>query len=163
LRDIQFIAIHRGGSLSPEDHRHLMKWAISCYEHVLPYYGSIVDQVLQEAMTLASTWSQGTCTTGDLMKAARKVHAHAREIPDPLASAIVRSIGQGVATAHMADHCIGAALYAQKAAYLAGNRASEEKAWQIEQIPPDLPDAIRELVIHTMQIKGKGLGLRDDM
>ncbi|WP_319578327.1 putative immunity protein [uncultured Methanospirillum sp.] len=163
MRDIQFIAMHRGGSLSLEDHRKLMKWAINCYEHVLPYYGCKEDQVLQEAMTLAISWSQGTSTTGDLMKASRKVHAHAREIPDPLASAVARSIGQGVATAHMADHCIGAALYAQKAAILAGNKASEERAWQIEKLPSDLPDVIRELVIHTIQMKGRGFGLRDDM
>ncbi len=140
-----------------------MRWAIACYEHVLPYYGNKEDMVLQEAMTLAISWSQGTSSTGDLMKASRKVHAHAREMPDPLSSAIARSIGQGVATAHMADHCVGAALYAQKAAFLAGNKVSEERSWQVEKLPSDLPDAIRELVIRTMLIKGKGLGLRDDM
>ncbi|MFH0968869.1 MAG: hypothetical protein V1862_14420 [Methanobacteriota archaeon] len=46
---------------------------------------------------------------------------------DPLACAVARSIGQGVATGHT-----GAALYAQKAVILDGNPESEEKPWQIE-------------------------------
>ncbi len=140
-----------------------MKWAITCYEHILPYYGDKDEPVLHDAMNLALTWLQGASSTGDLMKASRKVHTFARTIPDPLARAIVRSIGQGVATAHMADHCIGAALYAQKAANLAGIKASEEKAWQIDNIPSDLPDDIKNLVIHTIQVKGRGLGFQDEM
>jgi len=105
-----------------------MEWAITCYEHVLPYYNKELDQVLLEAMNCAREWSRGTRSTGDLIAASRNVHAFAKTIPNPVACAVARSIGQGVATAHMADHCIGAALYAQKAVLLAGNPVSEEKA-----------------------------------
>ena len=139
-----------------------MKWAITCYEHVLPYYNKELDQVLLEAMSLAREWSRGTRSTGDLIIISRNVHAFAKTIPDPVACAVARSIGQGVATAHMADHCIGAALYAQKAVLLAGNPVSEEKTWQIEKLSRELPDEIIQLVLHTIQVKGRGLGLPDD-
>lgn len=62
------------------------------------------------------------------MVASRHVHRFAQTVSDPVASAVVRSIGQGVATAHMADHCIGAALYAQKTVLLAGNEVQDETA-----------------------------------
>ena len=139
-----------------------MEWAITCFEHVLPYYGREPDQVLKEAMKCACEWSRGRCSTGDLIKASRKVHNFAKTIQDPVACAVARSIGQGVATGHMADHCVGAALYAQKAVILAGYQASEEKAWQIEKLCRELPDDITKLVIHTMQVKAGGLGLPDD-
>lgn len=139
-----------------------MKWAITCFEHVLPYYGRELDQILQDAIYFACDWSEGRCSTGDLIKASRKVHAFAKTIHDPVACAVARSIGQGVATGHMADHCIGAALYAQKAVILAGKPVSEEKVWQIEKLYPELPDDIIELVLYTMRVKARGLGLPDD-
>lgn len=139
-----------------------MRWAITCYEHVVPYYCGELDPVFLNAMYYAREWSKGTCSTGDVMNASRNVHAFARTIPDPVARAVARAIGQGVATGHMADHCIGAALYAQKAVLLAGNSPSEEKAWQIGKLYSELPDDIIQLVLHTMQEKGKGLGLPDD-
>lgn len=139
-----------------------MEWAIACIEHVLPYYGREPDQILQEAIKLGRDWSQGRCSTGDVIKASRNVHAFAGTIHDPIARAVVRSIGQGVATGHMADHCMGAALYAQKAVLLTGKPVSEEKAWQIEQLCSEIQDDITELVIRTMQMKGRGLGLPDD-
>ncbi len=162
LRDKRFVAVHRGGDLSPENHQKLMEWAITCFEHVLPYYGRELDPVLKEAVTCACEWSRGRRSTGDLIKASRNVHAFAKTIPDPVACAVARSIGQGVATGHMADHCMGAALYAQKAVFLAGNPVSEEKAWQIEKLCRVLPYDITELVLHTMQVKARGLGLPDD-
>ena len=139
-----------------------MKWAITCFEHVLPYYGREPDQVLQEAMTFAVGWSRGRCSTGDLMKASRKVHTFAKTIHDPVACAVARSIGQGVATSHMVDHCMGAALYAQKAVFLAGKPVSEEQAWQVEELRRELPDEIVKLVICTMKAKAMDLGLAND-
>lgn len=139
-----------------------MKWAIACFEHVLAYYGSEPEQILQDAIQFAYGWSEGRCGTGDLIQASRKVHAFAKTIDDPARRAVIRSIGQGVATGHMADHCIGAALYAQKAVFLAGNRISDEKTWQIEQLYLQLPDEIIELVLSTMQMKSRGLGLPED-
>ena len=96
------------------------------------------------------------------MSASRKVHAVAKTIPDPVARAVARSIGHGVATGHMADHCMGAALYAQKAVMLAGKPVSEERKWQIEKLCGEIPDDITQLVTRTMQQKARGLGLPDD-
>ena len=95
MRDKRFVAIHRGGHLSPENHRMLMKWAITCFEHVLPYYGREPDPVLHEAMNYAREWSRGACLTGDLIIASRNVHRFAKMVSDPVASAVMRSIGQG--------------------------------------------------------------------
>jgi len=44
------------------------------------------------------------------------------------------AVGQGVATAHMADHCMGAALYAQKALKLAGKSFEDERNWQLKKL-----------------------------
>ena len=95
LRDKQFVAVHRGGNLAPENHRKPMEWAITCFEHVLPYYNRELDQVLKEAMKFACEWSRGRWSTGDLIKASRKVHDCAKTINDPVACAIARSIGAG--------------------------------------------------------------------
>lgn len=84
----------------------------------------------------------------------------AKTINDPVACAVARSIGQG-AHAHMADHCMGAALYAQKAVIMAGNSVSDEKAWQIEKLWGTAVWYYRT-VLRTMQVKARGLGLPED-
>ena len=80
---------------------------------------------------------------GSAIRASRSVHAHAREITCPVAQAVA-SGGAWSATAHMADHSLGAALYAQKALKLAGQSYQEEGAWQVEQ--HHLPEGLAELV-----------------
>ena len=39
-----FIAEHRGGPLTKDNHRKLIKWAIECSEHVL----SLIDKEIDE-------------------------------------------------------------------------------------------------------------------
>lgn len=68
------------------------------------------------------------------MDASRSVHAYARTIVNSVSVMVARAIGHGVATAHKADHCMGAALYAQKALKLAGMSYMEERNWQEEQL-----------------------------
>ncbi|MNN93236.1 hypothetical protein D3C81_2116430 [compost metagenome] len=75
-----------------------------------------------------------------------------------VALAVARSVGQGVATAHMADHCMGAALYAQRALKFAGKSYEEEKRWQLERLN-QIPDDLAELIRNTLPIKAKGLGV----
>ena len=55
----------------------------------------------------------------------------------------VRS-GRGVTgcTAHMADHSLGAAIYAIKAVDAAGVSKTAERAWQLQQAPDDLRDLV---------------------
>ncbi|MCX6255149.1 MAG: hypothetical protein NTV31_11820, partial [Bacteroidia bacterium] len=69
------------------------------------------------------------------------------------AIAVARSVGHAVATAHMADHSLGAALYALKAVKNAGKSIDAERKWQNEQLPSE----IMELVLTAMSKKEKGL------
>jgi len=158
LRDPGFLAVHRGGDLSREDHVELMQWAISCFNRVLVYYDKELDETICHAIVVAEGWCKGSYTTGDAIRASRSVHAHAREITCPVAQAVARAVGHGVATAHMADHCMGAALYAQKALKLAGQSDQEERTWQVEQLR-HLPEGLGGLVRATLLVKAKGLGL----
>jgi hypothetical protein len=52
----------------------------------------------------------------------------------------------------MADHSLGASLYALKAVEAAGASADVERAWQVEQ----LPDEVRELVVSAMDSRLSG-------
>jgi hypothetical protein len=78
----------------------------------------------------------------------------ARALSNPVSIAVARSIGQAVATAHMADHSLGAALYALKAVRQAGKSMEVERAWQEKQLQ-QLPSVIIELVQTTMAEKLK--------
>ncbi|CAA9418111.1 MAG: hypothetical protein AVDCRST_MAG64-2705 [uncultured Phycisphaerae bacterium] len=52
-----------------------------------------------------------------------------------------------MATAHMADHCLGAPWYALKAVEASGAPADAERAWQVGR----LPDDVRELVVSALR------------
>ncbi len=149
MRDQRFVTEHRGGTLQPEQHRQLMAWARACSEHVIPLLGTKMDDRLSHALTVSQAWENGEARTGSCMKAAQQAHAAAREYTDPVYVAVARSIGQGVATAHMADHSLGAALYALRAVKLAGGSVEEERAWQTSC----LETAIREMVLSALQEK----------
>jgi hypothetical protein len=107
LRDKRFVAQHRGGPLTKQQHFMLMAWAVRCAEHVLPYYCQPIDPRLSNALKIAKDWSMGKAFVGDAMKAARSIIVLARELSDPTAVLVARSVGQAVATAHMADHSLG--------------------------------------------------------
>jgi hypothetical protein len=76
------------------------------------------------------------------MKASVAAHAVARESSHPTSIAVARSVGQAVATAHMADHSLGAAWYALKAVKNAGKSPDAERRWQDEQLPSEIKDLI---------------------
>ena len=142
MRDKRFVAEHRGGPLKKERHYLVMTWACACAEHVLPLFGEIIDDRLQKALTVAKEWRSGNASVGDAMKASSAAHAAARESSDPAAIAVARSVGQAVATAHMADHALGAAWYALKAVKHAGQSPDAERRWQDERLPPGIKDLI---------------------
>ena len=91
---------------------------------------------------IAREWAQGNASTGDAMKASLSSHAVARESSDPIAIAVARSVGQAVATAHMADHALGAAWYALKAVNHAGKSTDAERRWQDNQLPTEIKDLV---------------------
>lgn len=143
MRDKRFVAEHLGGPLKKEQHYQLIKWACECAGHVLYLYGNTIDDRLINALSVAEEWRQGDASVGDARKASLKAHEAARHAPSLTAAYVARSVGHAVATAHAADHALGAALYALKAIKSAGKPVEEEMMWQDSQLPPE----IKELVI----------------
>jgi hypothetical protein len=142
MRDKIFIAEHRGGLLKKEQHRQLIKWACKCSEHVLHLFGETLDERLKNAIIIGKEWADGKATVGDVMKASVAAHAVARESSNPISIAVARSVGQAVATAHMADHSFGAALYALKAVKNADKSSDTERNWQNKQLPSEIRDIV---------------------
>lgn len=128
-----------------EEHRKLIRWARECSEHVLPLIEGNIDERLIHALKVAKEWENDKVKTGVAMKASVGAHAAAREYSDPVFVAVARSIGQTVATAHMADHSMGAALYALKAVKHGGKSINKEREWQNKQLQK-LPSEIVGLV-----------------
>ena len=151
MRDKRFIAVHRGGPLTKDHHHQLIRWARECSEHVLSLIDENIDQRLIHALSVAKEWEKEKVTVGEARNASVSVHALARESSNPVIIAVARSIGHAVATAHMADHSLGAALYALKAVKNAGQSVDAEKKWQNEQLPSEL----REFVLSTRSLKEK--------
>ena len=151
MRDKRFIAEHRGGPLKKEQHRQLIKWACECAENVLPLFGEKPDERLKNALLVAKEWAKGNATVGEARNASVKCIRLANESSNPVAIAVARAAGHAVATAHMADHSLGAALYALKAVSNAGKSIDAERKWQNEQLPAE----IRELVLTARTQKEK--------
>jgi hypothetical protein len=151
MRDKRFVADHRGGPLNKVRHRQLIIWASACAEHVLSLLGEKIDDRLVYALLIAREWEKDKVAVGYAMKASQGAHTVARESSDPLKIAVARSIGHAVATAHMADHSLGSALYALKAVKIAGNSIEQERKWQNDHLPSE----IRELIISSMINKEK--------
>ncbi len=151
MRDNRFVAVHRGGPLTKDHHHQLMRWARECSEHLLSLIDQNIDQRLIHALSVAKEWEKEKVTVGEARSASVSAHALARESSNPIIIAIARSIGHAVATAHMADHSLGAALYALKAVKNAGKSVDAERKWQKEQLSSE----IRELVLTAMSLKEK--------
>ena len=104
-----------------------------------------VDERLIEALDVSKEWENNNISTGEAMKASLKAHSVARETNNPVLKAFARSVGQAVATAHMADHSLGGAFYALKAVKLANMSVEKEKEWQDKKLAK-LPKEIIEIV-----------------
>ena len=101
-----------------------------------------IDDRLRDALRVAKDWKQGNASVGDARKASLDAIAVANESSNPTSIAVARSVGHAVATAHMADHSLGAALYSLKAAQSAGNSLDDERRWQNEQLPAEIRDLV---------------------
>lgn len=143
MRDKRFIAAHRDGQLSKEQHRLLITWAHACVTHVLPCLGqSKIDDRLTNALKSAVAWEQDKISVGEARNASLEAITVANESSNPVSIAVARSIGHTVATAHMADHSLRAADYALKAVKLSGQSSEIERKWQDEQLPPSIRDLV---------------------
>jgi hypothetical protein len=150
MRDRRFVAEHRGGPLKKAQHLQLITWACECSAHVLDLFGTRVDARLDGALNAAEAWKQGNASVGEARRASLGAIAVANESSDQAAIAVARSVGHAVATAHMADHSLGAAWYALQAVRHAGRSGEAERAWQDAHLPPE----IRDLVLTSRKSRG---------
>lgn len=151
MRDVRFIAEHRGWPLKKEQHCQLIKWACDCVFHVLQLFGENIDERLLYALNVAKEWEKGNASVGDARNAAFGAIAVANESKNPTSNAVARAVGHAVATAHMPDHAPWAAEYALKAIASEGKSFDEERKWQDEKLPPE----IMELVLSSRNNKNK--------
>lgn len=150
VRDPRLVTIRRGGSLTDADHHLLALWAAECAEHVLGLFEAArPDDVRpRRAIEAARSWVRG----GTPMMETRAAGGHAMGAARDLRGAprfAAYAAGQAAVVAHVAEHDLGAAAYAIKAAVAAAPRGHEEAVRQAEcQWQRDrLPAAVRELVL----------------
>ena len=150
VRDPRLVTIRRGGSLTDEDHHRLALWAAECAEHVLPLFEAVRpdDQRPREAIEAARSWVLGELP----MMRTRAFGGHAMGAARDLTGAArfaAYAAGQAGVVAHVAEHDLGAAAYAIKAAVAAASAGHEEATraaecrWQRDR----LPDEVRDLVL----------------
>lgn len=157
MRDCRFVAAHRGGPLDRESHVLLARWAADCAKRVLPLFARVSeDKRPQQALEVGRAWARGEVPTGAAMKASVAAHAAARSVTDKAAIAAARACGQAVATAHFADHSMGALLYNLLALEASGGAAETELALQIAK----LPEPLREMVSSGVVVRWERLGGR---
>lgn len=150
VRDPRLVTVRRGGTLTDEHHRLLATWAAECAEHVLPLFETEHpdDARPREAIDAARTWAAG----GAAMMATRTMGGHAMGAARDLRGAprfAAYAAGQAAVVAHVADHDLGAAAYAIKAAVAAApaSHAEETRRAECQWQRDRLPDALRLLVL----------------
>jgi len=157
MRDHRFVAAHRGGPLDKDSHILLARWAADCADEVLHFFTQASDDERpKHAIEIARAWANGEVKTGVAMKASVASHAAARKTTDKAATAAARAAGQAVATAHFADHCMGALLYELKGLEAAGLNSDTELQTRLNR----LPDHLRDLVESGVLVRLLPLGIK---
>ena len=159
-RDARFVTVRRGGTLEDAQHCLLAAWAADCAEHVLDYFNSQRpdDDRPRRAIERARAWARGEISMTQARESAYAAHAAAREASGAAREA-ARAAGHAVATAHMADHELGAAAYAIRAVRAASPADMRDEAgrseceWQRKR----LPEAIRALVLSDESLRNQKL------
>lgn len=159
-RDIRFVTLRRGGTLPDAHHRLLAAWAADCAAHVLALFSAQwpQDDRPRRAIEQARAWSRGECSLAEARAAAVAAHAAARAASGPAREA-ARAAGHAAATAHMADHELGASAYAIRAVRAvappgdADAAGHAEREWQRAQLPED----IRDLVLSDQELRNRKL------
>ncbi|MCI2238026.1 hypothetical protein MO973_38215 [Paenibacillus sp. TRM 82003] len=148
MRDPRMVTVRRGGTLSDDHHRLLALWAAACAEHVLDRFEREQphDSRPRDAIAAARAWARGEVS----MMRARAAGGHAMGAARPLSGAArfaACSAGQAACVGHVAEHDLGAAAYAIKAARSARgddpDAGRAERDWQRVQ----LPEPVRQLVL----------------
>jgi hypothetical protein len=147
--------------LDRDNHVVLIRWAADCAERVLPFFTRHSDDRRpQDALDIARKWANGEVKTGAAMKASLASHAAARQAKDKAAIAAARAAGHAVATAHAADHCMGALLYAMKALEASGSPPDAERRRQLAKLPEHLREPVTSGVSFRLKKLGIGKGER---
>jgi hypothetical protein len=146
-RDPRLITIRRGGTLTDSDHHLLGLWAAACAEHVLHHFEAARPSDMRPRLAIESirAWTIGEINMMDCRAIGGHAMGAARELSGAARNAAYAA-GQAACVAHVAEHDLGAAAYAIKAARAAADddfAGRLECEWQREQ----LPDSIRRLVI----------------
>jgi hypothetical protein len=126
------------------DHRVLALWAKECAERVLPHFEKQFPNDFRPRVALETLkkWiDTGEFKMSVIRKAALDAHSAARDTgEDNPARSAARSAGQAVATAHVATHSAGAAIYALQAVSRTVNPSksgpliSAESDWQYRRL-----------------------------
>ena len=148
VRDPRLVTIRRGGTLTDADHRLLALWAARCADHVLPLFedDQPSDARPRDAIEAERAWARGDMT----MMGARARGGHAMGAARPLRGAAryaAYAAGQAACVGHVAEHDLGAAAYAIRAAQAAHpgdpGAGRAERDWQRDR----LDEQIRALVL----------------
>jgi hypothetical protein len=150
IRDPRLVTVRRGGTLEDADHHLLALWAVDCAEHVLHFFTETVpdDVRPRRALELARAWTRGEATMKESREGAFAANAAARDLKGAAREA-AHAAGQAAAVPHVAEHELGAAAYAIRAARAAAPADGREEAgraecrWQQDR----LPERIRALVL----------------
>ena len=157
MRDRRFVAEHRGGPLAHASHVLLARWAADCAERVLHLFARCSDDLRpQQALDIARAWAGGEVKTGKAMKASLAAHGAARQVKDKAAIAAARAAGHAVATAHAADHSMGALLYSMKALEAAGRPSGSELRLRLAKLPKQLREPLASGI--ALRLKKLGIG-----
>jgi hypothetical protein len=147
MRDKNWILEHRGGYLNKERQKQLMKWAINCVNHLLPLLNSNINEKIMDAINIGNNWIIEKAKTIDAINKSREIINYVKTLNNEPEIAITRAAGHAVATAHMADHSMGAVYYGLKAIKITGGSIESEINWQIKHIPNE----IKELVLERLK------------
>jgi hypothetical protein len=126
------------------DHQTLAIWACDCAERVLPYFERKYpeDNRPRRAIEAGRAWvSTRVFRMADVRGASLAAHAAAREVEgDRAARSAARAAGQALATAHVPNHSVAAAVYAATAvrdgveAPDADAAVARERDWQYHHL-----------------------------
>ena len=156
---------------SKEDQKLMGTWAADCAERVLPFFEEAYpeDDRPRNALETCRTWVRtGVFRMAEIRGASLSSHAAARAVkgngPTLFAA---RAAGQAVATAHVAQHAYGGALYALKAIAAtdpanAEKNVTKERDWQSRHLPKHLRDEVMNRIVIEKRSKGIFITIQKD-
>ncbi|PJI87131.1 hypothetical protein DAH55_18960 [Sphingomonas koreensis] len=142
--------------LTPDDLRHLTRWAEACAARALPLFEAHCpdDPRPREALVAASAFADGAERSGALRKAAWAAQAAARDATDPAATAAARAAAAAAGTAylhpivsaHQLNHILAPAGYAAHALALSSEALARIGDMEIDSAIAGAPSAVRRLI-----------------